>query len=75
MKNTSPVGEVSGLSDTVSMAAKGSETRALRTVEGSACGDDAYAHRIRVGDSAASDATWTIDAVLVPWEQRESVTQ
>lgn len=57
---------------TVSMAATGSETRAARLIEGVEEAD-ANATRVRIGDSAASDAVWTIDAVVIQVEQREAL--
>ena len=38
-------------------------------------GDAAASVKIRVGDAAASAATWTIDALVVPVEAAEDVSQ
>lgn len=66
-------GEVAGRTGSQSMAARGSETRVLRAVESIEFGDDAYAIQPRIGDSAASDQAWTIDAFGFEWERREQV--
>lgn len=58
---------------TISMAATGSETRVLRTVEGIET-VDAYAVKIRVGDGSAIANTWTLDALGQPYLTRETVS-
>ena len=50
---------------TVSIAPAASETRVTRKVEGSEL-SDASVLQMTVGDSAASTAVWTIDALVVP---------
>ena len=72
---TGDYGQVAGRSASVSMAATGSETRALRMVEGVEYGDAAGSVQISVGDSAASTQTWTIDALVIPVEPAEDVSQ
>lgn len=72
---TGNYGQTTGRTASVSMAATGSETRALRVVEGVAYGDTAGSVQIRVGDAAASTQTWTIDALVVPIEPAEDVSQ
>lgn len=72
---TADYGAVTGRSASVSMAASGSETRALRVVEGVEYGDAASSVKVRVGDSAASAATWTIDAIVIPVERAEDISQ
>ena len=67
-------GEYTGDNDTTTMAASGSETRVLKTVEGVEQGDAAHAVKIRVGDASANTSTWTLDALLVPVERAEQVT-
>jgi len=58
-----------------SMAAAGSETRVLAVVEDvEAGGDTAYAVAVSVGDSAAvASVQWTLDALIVPVEQRQDL--
>jgi hypothetical protein len=68
-------GETTARTGSQSMAARGSETRALRVVEAIEYGDEAYALRTRIGDSAATDATWTIDAYGVEFERGAEVSQ
>lgn len=68
-------GEYTGRNDTVSLAAVGSSTRVLKVVEGVEQGDACHSVSVRVGDAAASDATWTIDALAVPYEADEQVSQ
>lgn len=72
---TADYGAVSGRSASVSMAAGGSETRALRVVEGVEYGDAAASVKIRIGDASASTAVWTVDALVVPVEPAEDVSQ
>jgi hypothetical protein len=58
----------------VSLAASGTETRALRAVEGLAVGDVAHAVGLSVGDASALDTPqWALDAVVVPYEARDTV--
>jgi hypothetical protein len=57
---------------TTSMAAGGSETRVLRQVEAGFTAD-AKAVKVRVGDGSAVASSWTLDAVVVPYEPRESI--
>jgi hypothetical protein len=59
---------------TTDMEAVTTETRTIRTVEGVGTGD-AFAVALRVGDEAAVDATWTIDAIVQPYEVRETLVQ
>ena len=63
------------LTGSVSMAAAGSETRALRKVEDVEIGDaEVFAIAVAVGDaSAVASPRWTIDAVIVPVESREEL--
>lgn len=49
----------------VLLTAAGSETRVVKKVEGSEMGE-ADVIQMTVGDSAASDAVWTIDALVTP---------
>ena len=72
---TGDYGQTTGRAAAVSMAASGSETRALRVVEGVAYGDTAGSVQIRVGDASASTQTWTLDALIVPVEAAEDVSQ
>jgi hypothetical protein len=58
----------------VSMAASGTETRALRQVEGVELGDDIYAAALSIGDaSATASVQWTIDALIVPVERKQEL--
>jgi hypothetical protein len=58
----------------VAMAAAGSETRVLKPVEDVEIGDDVFSVAVAVGDaSAAATPQWTIDAVIVPVERRQSL--
>lgn len=50
---------------TVSIAPAASETRVVKKVEGSEMGE-ADVVQMTVGDSAASDAVWTVDALITP---------
>ncbi len=71
---TANYGALPTVSQSVSMAAEGNETRVLRKVEGCEHGDaDVYAIAVAVGDAEASDATWTLDALIVPAERREEL--
>jgi hypothetical protein len=58
--------------DTESFTPAGSETRLLKKVEGLEAAD-AGAIQIRVGDASANADDWVIDAVVVPYEVRETV--
>lgn len=57
----------------VTMTAVGSETRTTRVVEGVEYAD-VDTVQIRIGDASANTSTWTIDALVVPFEVREQVT-
>jgi hypothetical protein len=71
---TANYGALPSVSNTVSMAAEGNETRVLRKVEGCEHGEaDVFAIAVAVGDAEASDATWTLDALIVPAERREEL--
>lgn len=72
---TGDYGQTVGRTSTVSMSATGSETRTLRTVESVAYGDTAGSVQIRVGDASASTQTWTLDALVIPVEAAEDVSQ
>jgi hypothetical protein len=58
-------------SASVSLAAAGSETRVVKKVEGSEMGE-ADVIQMTVGDSAASTATWTLDALITPVTAQEA---
>jgi hypothetical protein len=58
--------------DTESFTPAGSETRLLKRVEGLEAAD-AGAIQVRVGDASANADDWVIDAVVVPYEVRETV--
>jgi hypothetical protein len=71
---TPDYGAATAGSDAVSMAAGGSETRAVRVTEGVAIGDS-HAVQVRIGDAALNTATWQIDAVVLPIETSEAVVK
>jgi hypothetical protein len=71
---TANYGALTARTDSVSMAAAGSETRVLRAVEGVEVGDDVYAVAVAVGDSAAAATVrWTLDALIVPIEPKQEL--
>jgi len=55
----------------VSIAPAGSETRVVAKGEGSEMGE-ANVVQMTVGDSGASSATWTLDALVTPVIRQES---
>lgn len=55
----------------VSLAPAASETRVIKKVEGSEMGE-ADAVQLTVGDSAANDEVWTVDAIIAPVALQEA---
>jgi hypothetical protein len=58
---------------TVSMAAGNSETRVLKSVEDVEFGDDVFSIAVAIGDESAVASSWTLDALIVPAEQRQEL--